>query len=439
MQLRNNIIRLNTATSSAQISGSSGVSVAYSDIEGGWQGQGVIDADPNFADSSFILTGSSPCVDAGQPDDAFNDPADGSHPGQAAWPSMGGWRNDMGAYGGPGRSPFFPLREPSISFPVPSIDLGYLLPGDSRDVRLAFLNLGPGPLSVDSARVLHGASASVRVITPLPAQVHALSRDTLVVRWTPAVNELLADTLLIFHNDTTRANPARIPVHGNSNPVPVLNLNTDLYDFGAIDVNTPQRDTTFTAYNVGTSFDSVYVSINYRTVKPDSSLSVQPQAFRISPGDSQLVKFTVLPRLVIKSGLGFYSPSVLIDSRFGAGTTHFEKFMKFRLAGTLDVKETGNTPARFALDQCYPNPFNPATVVSFQLPVASVVRLAVYDLLGREVGVLVDERRGAGTYVARFYAEGLASGVYLYRIVTRPVESAAGGGYVATKSMVLVK
>jgi hypothetical protein len=81
--------------------------------------------------------------------------------------------------------------------------------------------------------------------------------------------------------------------------------------------------------------------------------------------------------------------------------------------------------------QNYPNPFNPTTVVRYQLPVASDVRLSVYDLLGREVAVLVNERKPAGLYSVDFAGNGLASGVYIYRIVA--------GNFVSTRKMILMK
>jgi hypothetical protein len=81
-----------------------------------------------------------------------------------------------------------------------------------------------------------------------------------------------------------------------------------------------------------------------------------------------------------------------------------------------DVTEEDGQPRTFALSQNYPNPFNPATEIRFAVPTAGQVRLAVYDLLGREVRLLVDEARNPGTYAVRFDARGLASGVYLYRL-----------------------
>jgi N-acetylmuramoyl-L-alanine amidase len=85
--------------------------------------------------------------------------------------------------------------------------------------------------------------------------------------------------------------------------------------------------------------------------------------------------------------------------------------------GTVSVDEERFVGvATYALCQAYPNPFNPTTVVSCQLPVASWVRLVVYDLLGREVAVLLDEIRSAGAHKVQFDASGLASGTYIIRM-----------------------
>jgi photosystem II stability/assembly factor-like uncharacterized protein len=75
-------------------------------------------------------------------------------------------------------------------------------------------------------------------------------------------------------------------------------------------------------------------------------------------------------------------------------------------------------PSAFRLEQNYPNPFNPTTVISYQLSAVSDVRLVVFDILGREVAVLVNERQGPGAHSVKFDASGLASGVYLYRLTT---------------------
>jgi hypothetical protein len=91
----------------------------------------------------------------------------------------------------------------------------------------------------------------------------------------------------------------------------------------------------------------------------------------------------------------------------------------------------GEFPHAFSLAQNYPNPFNPTTGVRFQVPGVSEVKLVVYDLLGREVAVLVNERKAPGAYEVRFDGSNLASGVYIYRLTA--------GSFVHSRTMLLVK
>jgi len=80
-------------------------------------------------------------------------------------------------------------------------------------------------------------------------------------------------------------------------------------------------------------------------------------------------------------------------------------------------KETDVVPASFYVDQNFPNPFNPSTVIKFGITEAANVNLRVYDILGREVAVLINnEFLGAGSYNVKFDAAELASGTYVYRI-----------------------
>jgi hypothetical protein len=97
--------------------------------------------------------------------------------------------------------------------------------------------------------------------------------------------------------------------------------------------------------------------------------------------------------------------------------------------------QVADLPRSFSLQQNYPNPFNPSTLITYQLPVQSLVRLKVFDLLGREAATLVDEARSAGTYTVRWDAPAFSSGVYFYRLEARsPAEN-----YVQTRRMILVK
>jgi hypothetical protein len=97
-----------------------------------------------------------------------------------------------------------------------------------------------------------------------------------------------------------------------------------------------------------------------------------------------------------------------------------------------------DVPGGFALNQNYPNPFNPSTRISFSIPASPVggphssfVSLRVYDLLGKEVATLVNEQLGAGAYERTFSAEGLAGGVYFYRL--------QAAVFVQTKKLLLLR
>jgi hypothetical protein len=102
------------------------------------------------------------------------------------------------------------------------------------------------------------------------------------------------------------------------------------------------------------------------------------------------------------------------------------------LSGTATaVTQKSTEPVAFVLNQNFPNPFNPSTLIRYQLADAGPVRLSVYDILGREVARLVDGVQQQGTHEARFDGGGLSSGVYLYRLQTT--------GFVQQRKMILQK
>ncbi len=95
------------------------------------------------------------------------------------------------------------------------------------------------------------------------------------------------------------------------------------------------------------------------------------------------------------------------------------------------VEQEPSVPKVYSLDQNYPNPFNPSTTIKYELPKAGLVTLKVYDILGREVASLVNEKQAAGKYSVEFNADRLASGVYIYRI--------HAGDFVSVKKLMLLK
>ncbi len=101
------------------------------------------------------------------------------------------------------------------------------------------------------------------------------------------------------------------------------------------------------------------------------------------------------------------------------------------LATPVPLPAAGDNPSAFRLYQNFPNPFNPTTEIRYEVSVAGEVRLAIYDLLGREAAVVVNERKSPGSYVVRFDGAGLASGAYLCRM--------SAGHFAQTRMMMLVR
>jgi hypothetical protein len=94
-------------------------------------------------------------------------------------------------------------------------------------------------------------------------------------------------------------------------------------------------------------------------------------------------------------------------------------------------KIASELPDKFSLSQNYPNPFNPSTKIKFQLPKLGFVKLTIFDILGEEIQVLVNQQLSPGTYEADFNSSNLPSGVYYYKIESEE--------FIETKKMVLIK
>jgi hypothetical protein len=103
-----------------------------------------------------------------------------------------------------------------------------------------------------------------------------------------------------------------------------------------------------------------------------------------------------------------------------------------RTAFSTGINNEGyETPNSFALYQNYPNPFNPMTNIKYDLPKSSFVKLVIFDILGREIETLVNEKQTAGTYESVFNATIYSSGIYFYKLTT--------DGFINTKKMILLK
>ncbi len=118
-----------------------------------------------------------------------------------------------------------------------------------------------------------------------------------------------------------------------------------------------------------------------------------------------------------------------VNAQNNYGTSYWSSGFGFQT--TVTSVDDENIPTEFSLKQNYPNPFNPTTIISYQLPISSHVTLKVFDLLGREVAVLVNEEKSPGNYEVKFNGSNLASGIYFYRL--------NAGQYSQMKKMILLK
>ncbi len=140
--------------------------------------------------------------------------------------------------------------------------------------------------------------------------------------------------------------------------------------------------------------------------------------------------FTIVPDerfFVTRIPLSFSPTSIVLDP---------DSLVLKQSVVSTGISEAPEQPSEFLLEQNYPNPFNPSTTIRFSIVDPQFTSLRVYDMLGREVAVLVDEQRPAGRYTVTFPAAGerspgLASGVYFVRL--------QAGGRVAVKSMLLIR
>lgn len=130
-----------------------------------------------------------------------------------------------------------------------------------------------------------------------------------------------------------------------------------------------------------------------------------------------------------------YDPEGWAVINFGADpipSTFKAMLVQYRdLTGLAVEPNETKIVTEFALHRNYPNPFNPKTIINYELPMANDVELNIYNLIGKKVATLVSERQNAGSYQVEWDASGFASGIYYYKI--------KAGKFVEAKKMILIK
>jgi hypothetical protein len=130
---------------------------------------------------------------------------------------------------------------------------------------------------------------------------------------------------------------------------------------------------------------------------------------------------------------GFFDPNGTFGGAFGATdwTANWTDFTPVNYPVSVEENGLSGIPTSFEISQNYPNPFNPSTKIVYSVAEGSNIRLSVFDILGREVDVLVNDFKVAGIYELTWNAENLPSGLYLYTL--------EAGETRITKKMTLLK
>ncbi len=154
----------------------------------------------------------------------------------------------------------------------------------------------------------------------------------------------------------------------------------------------------------------------------------------LSDAGSNLFIDTVVVADTLLSGVkmdydSYYSWKVSAGNEYGFGT--FSELAKFKTEEAVSVEDKDQIPTEYMLRQNYPNPFNPSTTIEFSIPASGFTSLKIYDILGNEVAILVEEDLSAGRYKFEFNAEGLSSGMYVYKLTS--------GSAVLSEKMMLLK
>lgn len=209
-------------------------------------------------------------------------------------------------------------------------------------------------------------------------------------------------------------------------PWPLIALSEDTLQFGAVDTtSTTSVVLDLTISNQGAGDDLVVTGMVISPQAIRSAYTISPTTLTIPAGSSQVVNVTFNP-----SAIRDYNGLVTISNN---SENQPAAVVLIRGSGVLgtDAEPSSALPDAFSLAQAYPNPFNPATMLTYHLPQSANVLLTVYDVAGREVATLVERKQAAGSYNVAFDGARLASGIYYARL--------NAGEFQATQKLVLLK
>ncbi|UCE18427.1 MAG: choice-of-anchor D domain-containing protein [Gemmatimonadota bacterium] len=348
---------------------------------------------------------------------------------------------------------------PEISVPVTAHDYDGIYIGSTGEWMMPIANVGTAPLTVDSIVSTRDEFQVTSII--FPQTVNPVSGIDVTVDFRPESVDAIRGTLMVYSDDTTHPvvmvtltgyglEPAILTVLGGqgnpgtvANQVPVAMENQ--WPISSIEfvLSYPESVLTVTAAiptERSQNMALFQVDLHYGVGKVKLSVSDQTQT--IQTGSGSIVKFAI--SVAEDAPLGTHPLTLSEVMSFDDQGRHVSFVMRDSVfavhpVGVLHEEHHGREPQTYALFQNYPNPFNPETMIHYSVAGGESpahVTLAVYNLLGQEVKVLVSEPQKAGYYTVMW--DGIdssgrivPSGVYLCRFVT--------AGFVNTKKMILTR
>ena len=174
--------------------------------------------------------------------------------------------------------------------------------------------------------------------------------------------------------------------------------------------------------------------LNNRNVMRKMVTSPAGESFTINMGETK----NVAKDITIGNGIIPENSSVVVFIQSSSAKTVYQSahISYSDLTLVTGVKPVNETPSKYSLSQNYPNPFNPSTKIKYYLPEEALVKLKVYNVLGKEISSLVNKDQMAGSYEYTFNAGDLSSGIYFYRLTA---VNHTGKETVQTKKMTLIK
>ncbi|MCI0449632.1 MAG: immune inhibitor A [Chlorobi bacterium] len=186
-----------------------------------------------------------------------------------------------------------------------------------------------------------------------------------------------------------------------------------------------ETDYDYVRVQLSTNFGSSWINLAGRFT---SIVGGQPSYHGIQPWAYERINLNPYIGQMVRIRFNYFTDSGIPGDGF-----YFDNFRIVNYTdGPVGISQNeGVVPKRFAMYQNYPNPFNPVTKVKFDIPRQTFVKITVFDVLGQEIALIVNQNLNAGSYNADFDGSNLPSGIYFYKI--------EAGEFTVTKKMILVK